>query len=162
MGLGLGKMLKDAIGGGAAELVGTLGNVADKFITTGQEKKEFQAELQKAANDFFIQKEQLILNAFEAEVKDRDSARAREAAIAATGKFDFMMYLTGLVGLGAFCFMIYALAYLDIPADNKELFIHAIGIIEGVVISIFAYYFGTSKSSSEKTKLLSNGQGKTV
>jgi hypothetical protein len=85
-----------------------------------------------------------ILKLEELEVKDRDSARNREIEIAKLQKFDFLFYITGLVGLAAFCFMIYAIVYLSIPEPNKEVWIHLIGITEGIVISIFGYYFGSS------------------
>lgn len=91
---------------------------------------------------------------YELEVKDRASARSREIEITKTGKFDIMHYLTGFVGLGAFGFIVYALSYLVIPDANRDLFIHLVGIIEGVVISIFGYYYGTSKSSSDKNRLM--------
>ena len=81
---------------------------------------------------------------FELEVKDRESARLREVEIAKAGKFDFLFYLTGIIGLGVFCFIVYAIIYLKIPEQNKEIWIHLIGISEGVVLSIFGYYFGSS------------------
>ena len=81
---------------------------------------------------------------FELEVKDRESARLREVEITKTGKFDFLFYLTGLVGLGIFCFIVYAIVFLQIPDQNKEIWIHLIGISEGVVLSIFGYYFGSA------------------
>ena len=81
---------------------------------------------------------------YELEIKDRDSARNREIEVAKVHKFDFMFYLTGLVGLGIFCFIVYAIVYLTIPEQNKEIWIHLIGISEGVVLSIFGYYFGSS------------------
>jgi CDP-diglyceride synthetase len=58
--------------------------------------------------------------------------------------YDFLFLLTGLVGLGVFCFIVYAIVYLQIPAANKDVWIHLIGICEGVVLSIFGYYFGSS------------------
>jgi hypothetical protein len=85
-----------------------------------------------------------ILKLEELEVKDRESARGREVEIAKLQKFDFLFYVTGVVGLAAFCFMIYAIVYLSIPEPNKEVWIHLIGITEGIVISIFGYYFGSS------------------
>ena len=81
---------------------------------------------------------------FEIEAKDRESARLREVEVAKTGKFDFMFYLTGMIGLAVFCFIVYAIVYLTIPEQNKEIWIHLIGISEGVVLSIFGYYFGSS------------------
>lgn len=81
---------------------------------------------------------------YELEVRDRDSARNREIEVAKTGKFDFLFTLTGLIGLGVFVFIVYAIVYLEVPKQNKELFIHLIGIAEGVVLSIFGYYFGSA------------------
>lgn len=85
-----------------------------------------------------------ILKLEELDIKDRDSARSREIEIAKLHRYDFLFYLTGLTGLAAFCFMIYAIVYLTIPEANKEVWIHLIGITEGIVISIFGYYFGSS------------------
>lgn len=81
---------------------------------------------------------------YELEVKDRESARNREVEIAKTGKFDYLFNLTGVIGLGVFVFIVYAIVYLEIPKENKEIFIHLIGIAEGVVLSIFGYYFGSA------------------
>ena len=62
----------------------------------------------------------------------------------ATGKQDWMMWVTGIVGLLSFMFTIYAVVYIDSVREN-ELFIHLMGMIEGVVIgNIFAYYYGAS------------------
>ena len=81
---------------------------------------------------------------YELEVADRDSARKREVEISKTKKFDLMFNLTGLTGLGAFLFIIYAIVYLEIPEHNKEGWIHLIGICEGIVLSIFGYFFGSA------------------
>ena len=78
------------------------------------------------------------------EVQDRESARNREIEIAKSHKFDFLFYLTGIIGLSVFCFIVYAIVYLQIPEANKEIWIHLIGISEGVVLSIFGYYFGSA------------------
>ena len=91
-----------------------------------------------------------LLKAYEAEVSDRDSARKREIEVTKTGKFDFLFNLTGLVGLGACMVIVWAILALEIPEANKELFYHLIGIVEGVVLSIFGYYFGTSMKDNDK------------
>jgi hypothetical protein len=85
-----------------------------------------------------------ILEMARIEAADRDSARNREMEIAKLNRFDFMFYLTGLTGLSAFAFIIYAIAFLQVPEENKEIWIHLIGITEGVVLSIFGYYFGSA------------------
>ena len=78
------------------------------------------------------------------EVSDRDSARKREVEISKTRNFDLMFNLTGMIGLGSFAFIIYAIVYLTIPESNKEVWIHLIGITEGIVLSIFGYFFGSA------------------
>ena len=84
------------------------------------------------------------LKAFEMEVQDRDSARNREVELAKVKGTDWMMYATGIVGLLSFVSMVAAVIFIPSVQDNK-LFVHLMGIIEGVVISnLFAYYFGTS------------------
>ena len=88
------------------------------------------------------------MKAFEIEVKDRDSARRREVEIAKNGGVDWLMYATGIVGLLSFIGMVVSVIFIPSVQDNK-LFVHLMGIIEGVVISnLFAYYFGTSKDKN--------------
>jgi hypothetical protein len=89
----------------------------------------------------------MLKDMYELEVADRESARNREIEIKKAGGQDTMMVVTGLVGLAAFIFMIYAVVYVDRITEN-DLFVHLMGMIEGVVISnIFAYYYGTSSEN---------------
>ena len=85
-----------------------------------------------------------ITELYALETADRDSARKREADIKKAGGFDIMFNLTGLVGLGVFTFMVYAITSLEIPHENKEIWIHLIGICEGIVLSIFGYFYGSA------------------
>lgn len=85
-----------------------------------------------------------LVELYKLEVADRDSARKREVEVAKTGQFDLMFNLTGIIGLAAFAFIIYAIVYLDIPENNKEVWIHLIGICEGIVLSIFGYFYGAA------------------
>jgi hypothetical protein len=116
-------------------VLGVLKSVIDSDDTLSSEEKE---EAHKA-----------LIEAYKTEVADRDSARNREIEIAKTGKIDLMYNLTGIVGLGAFAFIVYAIVYLEIPSENKEVWIHLIGICEGIVLSIFGYFFGTSMKDSK-------------
>lgn len=85
-----------------------------------------------------------ITELYALETADRDSARKREASIKKDGGFDVMFNLTGVVGLGIFTFMVYAITSMEIPHENKEIWIHLIGITEGIVLSIFGYFFGSA------------------
>lgn len=117
-------------------VIGVLKDVLDLDEELSHEDKERAADT--------------LLRAYEAEVEDRDSARKREVEVTKTGKFDFLFNLTGLVGLSAFGVIVWAILALEIPETNRELFYHLIGIVEGVTLSIFGYYFGTSMKDEKK------------
>jgi len=132
----VGKFILDKLPGfvsGALRDKGVLGVVKNLIdndpAITPEEKAQMHEEL---------------VELYELEVADRDSARKREVEKAKTGQFDFMFNLTGVVGLGAFTFLIYAIVYLEVPEHNKEIWIHLIGITEGIVLSIFGYFFGSA------------------
>ena len=120
----VGDLLPDA---GVLGVVKNLINISDKF--TPEEKEIITEDLAQM---------------YETEVRDRESARLREVEMSKLGSSDFMFTLTGLIGLAVFCFIVYAIAFLQIPDSNKEIWIHLIGISEGVVLSIFGYYFGSA------------------
>lgn len=127
----------------APKILDTVGDVLPDKGVLGIVKNLISSSDELSPEDKAIAFEHLK-EAFELEVQDRDSARNREIEIAKVHKFDFMFYLTGIIGLSVFCFIVYAIVYLQIPEPNKEIWIHLIGISEGVVLSIFGYYFGSS------------------
>jgi hypothetical protein len=83
---GAAKFLPDSV-----ELLGVIKNLIDTDPDMSEEEKA-------AAHDQLVELYRL-------EVADRDSARKREAAIVASGGRDWMMTLTGVVGLAAFGFL---------------------------------------------------------
>ena len=136
---GLGKILLGVLPSvvkGASKVLpnsGVLG-VIKNLIDTDPDMSEDE---KAAAHDQLVELYRL-------EVEDRDSARKREASIVASGRIDWMMTLTGIIGLAAFSFLVYTVVTTKVPEQNKEIFIHMIGIVEGVALSIFGYYFGSA------------------
>lgn len=84
----------------------------------------------------------MLLERFKVAAQDRDSARRRQVELVKAGARDWLFSVAGLTGLLAFMFLIYAVVYLTVPKENKEIFLHLIGIVEGVALMIFSYYFG--------------------
>jgi len=142
---GLGKILLGVLPSvvkGASKVLpdrGVLGVIKNLIDTDPDMTPEEKA----AAHDQLVQ-------LYKLEVEDRDSARKREAAIAEAGGKDWMMSLTGIIGLLAFAFLVYTVVTTSVPETNKEIFIHMIGIVEGVALSIFGYYFGSASKKSNK------------
>jgi len=113
-----------------AGLLGVVKNLIDKDSNLTPEDKE--------------QIHQQLVELYKLEVQDRDSARQREVEITKAGGNDWMMNVTGIIGLFCFVFIVYAVVYIPQVLEN-ELFIHLMGMVEGVVIgNIFAFYYGTS------------------
>ena len=84
-----------------------------------------------------------LVEFYKLEVEDRDSARQREVEMVKAGGTDWMMNFTGIVGLGGFVLLLVAIVFIEVPIHNKELMIHTTGIVEGIVLSIVGYYFGS-------------------
>lgn len=118
-----------------------LGKMIEKDDKLSPEKKELAlAELE------------LDIKEYEIEVADRESARKRQIEVARTGKRDLLYNVSGFIGLGVFAFVVYAIIYMEVPKSNKEIFIHLIGIVEGVALSIFGFFFGTSDTEKNNKK----------
>ena len=65
----------------------------------------------------------------------------------------FVYYLT--ISIVAFVFlMVVCLFFVDIPKENKTIIDMVVGIVIGGYTSIIAFYFGSSKSSKDKTSQL--------
>lgn len=135
----LGHWLKDK----APKILDAVGDILPDQGALGVIKKLIDTNPDLTSEEV-AQANAMIKEMYELEVADRDSARQREVEIKKAGGQDIMMVITGIVGLAAFIFMIYAVVYEQGITDNS-LFVHLLGMIEGVVISnIFAYYYGTS------------------
>ena len=114
-------------------VLGVVKNLLDSDDTLTSEEKEKALEQ--------------ALEAYKIEVSDRDSARKREVELRKYGT-DWMFNLTGIIGLLAFAFLVYTVVTTKVPETNKEIFIHMIGIVEGVALSIFGYFFGSAKKDN--------------
>lgn len=63
-------------------------------------------------------------------------------------------HITGLAMIIFFGVVIYSLAFREIPEANREVFVHMLGILEGVIVTIVTYYYGSSSGSKTKTEII--------
>lgn len=70
--------------------------------------------------------------------------------IEALKKLDLIRFLTAFTVMGVFLMITNSLIYHTIPEANKEILIHLLGIVEGAVMTIVAYEFGSSKQAANK------------
>lgn len=69
-------------------------------------------------------------------------------------RLDFMQFFVGFCVMMIFFMLIWALIYRAIPEANKDMVNHAIGLVEGAVIMVVGYYYGSSKGSAKKDEAL--------
>lgn len=147
------------VAGDVLEIVGDVTGV-DAIEKVGQllnDRKENDTQIQALAIDFELKKiefelelQRLEIEQFKAEVEDRDSARNMRNEFTRMGKIDWEHFIVNMIGLALFMFVVVYLLYRTVPNENRELIIHILGIIEGVVLSIFAFHNGTTRGSRKK------------
>ena len=100
---------------------------------------------------------EIDLRQFQAESADRDSARQRESAVAAAGGSSLAQMVVPILALGTvsltFVF-IGLLLFKVIDTAQQQLVIFALGYATAAAQQVLSYYFGSSKSSQDKTVAL--------
>lgn len=69
-------------------------------------------------------------------------------------KADWMKTIVGLVIMVVFSLMVWTIITREIPVANREIIIHVLGIIEGALMAIVTYYYGSSKGSQDKQEII--------
>lgn len=100
---------------------------------------------------------EIDLAQFRAEAEDRDSARDREVGMAAAGATPLAQLVVPILALGTVAttfLFIAALLFLEIKTEQQQLIIFALGYATAAAQQVLSYYFGSSKSSQDKTTAL--------
>lgn len=85
------------------------------------------------------------------EQQDKSSARTREVDfIKVTGHIDWMQTIVGITVMVAFIGALFLIGFKQLPSGSEHLMINAIGIMEGLVLSVVGYYYGSSAGSRIK------------
>ena len=109
----------------------------------------------KELNKLFLDFE---LEVYRIDQADRANARAREIEYVKAGKKDWMQLATGATALLSFILMVVSVIVFPEKYAENPLFHQLMGVIEGVSMTLFAYYFGSSKGSKDKTKIIMDNQ----
>lgn len=99
----------------------------------------------------------------EAQLKEMQSARDREMKLATDPNVHPLIKLvTPILALGTvgFSFVLFVLFFfVEITQSNKDILIYILGSLNGAMVMVLGYYFGSSLGSKEKdTKLAGGGK----
>jgi hypothetical protein len=151
------------VAGDVLEIVGDVTGIEaiEKVGDLLNKKRDEDAQIAALAEEFEMKKleyelefQKIEIEQFKAEVQDRESARNMRNEFTRAGKIDWEHFVVNMIGLSLFLFVVIYLLYRTVPADNRELVIHILGIIEGVVLSIFAFHNGTTRGSRTKDETI--------
>lgn len=95
------------------------------------------------------------------DVLDTKNAREREVSMAQAGKRDWTTPILAYLFITIFFYMIWFFCHNQIPEKNETIITMLIGQLSGIAGTVAAYYFGSSKGSADKSKMLDpNNKGR--
>ncbi len=150
--------LKDLFSRGAEKLAASVGKAFDDNFTNREEMARAGIDLEKVKADI-IKETNRHLEAIQAsadkelELQNANTANARQREtefVKATGHADWMQVGVGAIIMLSFFAALIIVGFKAIPQGNEHIMINAIGILEGLVMSVAGYYFGSSLGSKIK------------
>jgi hypothetical protein len=112
-------------------------------------KPEDLLKLKELEIEFKEQMANLGIELDKLEVEDRKDARARQIALK-----DWVPSALAFIIVSALMITMGLMFGHVIPAANHDVFLNLIGILEGAVLSVMNFEFGSSRSSREKDEVL--------
>lgn len=107
-----------------------------------------------------IEEDKLDLAELELRLKDVDSARDRETAIATSKDAPLLnKIVTPVLALGVITltFTLFGIVMFDnspVETSRKDILIYVLGVLSAIATQIVSYYFGSSQGSKDKTDQL--------
>jgi len=156
----LGNAIVPGIGGVAGSLISnvlgcnnTPESIESSLLTAQPEQLN---KLRKLENEH---KEKLIELGIENDklfIKDKQNARQREIDIVkATGKKDYNLYILAWSVIIGFFILCGILMKYPLPQGSNEVVFMLFGALSTGFGTVLSYFFGSSKSSSDKTNIIS-------
>ena len=142
------KNIEGAAGTLAPGLVGALDGVGSlsEALTVINDSTTTPPEIKVKLRELALEEERVELEAFEAEVIDRQSAREREITLIKAGRTNHMMSVIGWGTIIVFVGLVSVLSgIIDLPGDvDREFMMLATGAVFGNMATIVAYFYGST------------------
>lgn len=160
------NFLTSLFSSGATSLVTAVGDAIDKVVTSDEEKKQLDNEINKASMQYELQMATLGAQETQAYLADTASARDNQSRVQESEHASWMAKnihpLLAVAIIGLTFFMYWYIAFSDtstskIMAPNspmKDIVIYILGALTTVATQVVSYFFGSSSGSTEKSKTL--------
>jgi hypothetical protein len=136
---------------GLAEILSIGEKVLDRVLPNPEAAAQAKLELAKMAEDGRLRE-------MEAQFRDIDSARQREALIATSDSAPLInKIVTPVLGLGTIVlsFVLFGvIIFMEVKHESKDILIYVLGVLSALVTQICSYYFGSSQGSKDKAEEL--------
>jgi len=132
----------------------------DKFFPDPEQKAKAQLELLQMQQSGELAKMANDTELTKAYLGDVSSARERESAIATSDAAPYLnKIITPVLALGVLIatFGLFGFVLFDkgtIDPTRKDILIYVLGVLSAIATQIVAYYFGSSKGSSDKNNAI--------
>ena len=145
----VGKLLKASIG-----LINpTLGSIIQGDMSVEQVVSSIKNSDAPAEDK--VRAQEMVLEAYQAEVEDRASARQREIAALNAGSNDVLFKTVGWgITLSFVAVVAGAIGLWQIPEESQRLFDMGFGAVVAAFTQVIGYYFGSSMGSKHKTQMM--------
>ena len=132
--------------------------IKDKTGIDLNEKKELSPEDLQKLKEFEIKNKELILQKLQMYLADTQDARKTFTALNTSDKTPLFNKIFPNVLAGVTVILTFVLFYMfaqgNFEGAKKDIVIYILGVLSTITTQIFAFYFGSSMGSKEKTEIL--------
>ena len=159
------NFLTNLFSSGASSLVKAVGDAIDKNVTSDEERKDLENEIEKARLSYDIEMKGLGISQEKAYLEDTASARDNQSRVQESANATWLAKnahsLLAIVILAA-TFSLYTMLILgDIEKEQENIVIYILGALTTISTQVVAYYFGSSKGSKEKQEIITELSART-
>jgi len=156
----LGTVIGGPAGGAIGEVVSSLlgtENDPDKVVEALKTNPDALVKLKEYEMQHIEKLRELQLENLKVYMQDIQNARQRQVEHEkATGKSDINLYVLAWTIVLGFFGLIAIMMFVSIPEASNNIIYMLFGTLAAGFGSVMQYFFGSSKGSSDKTKLLAN------
>lgn len=154
------------LGGPAGAAVGSLvasvlgvSSTPDAVSQAVKNNPDAALKLKEMELDYAFELNKLALESERMKIADIQSARSADVAkTQATGKRDYNLYALSWCLFVGFFTLVAILIFYKVPQDSSGVIFMLFGTLSAGFGSVVTYFFGSSKSSADKTDLLAKAE----